>query len=185
MITGRKIAILVEEGFEETQFIESVRAVKNGGAMVTVIGSGSQKSYKGRKGMIEIFPDVSADSVNIADFNVIIIPGGQAPDRMRLYQSMIELVRKAFKANKIIAAIGHGPQLLISAEIVKGRRVTSWPTIAIDLKNAGALWMDESVIIDGNLITSRMSTDIPRFTEAIISALINNKLFGHLAVSQL
>jgi protease I len=175
MIVGRKIAILVEEGFEDTQFAESVRATKDAGALITIVGSGSQKSYKSKKGTIEIFPDVSAHSVKVSNFDVIIIPGGQAPDRMRLHQSMIELIIKAFKANKIIAAIGHGPQILISADVIKGRHITSWHSIAVDLKNAGALWEDKPVVIDGNLITSRTTSDIARFNEAIIFALINKK----------
>lgn len=91
---------------------------------------------------------------------------------MRLHQNMVDLVRKAYDSSKVVAAICHGPQLLISAGIVKGRRVTSWPSVAIDLKNAGARWVDEPVVQDGNLITSRKPADIPRFNKAIIEALL-------------
>jgi protease I len=85
---------------------------------------------------------------------------------------MVDLVRKAHDAGKVIAAVCHGPQLLISAEVVGGRRVTSWPSVAIDLKNAGAIWVDEPVVKDGNIITSRRPADLPRFNKAIIEALV-------------
>lgn len=84
---------------------------------------------------------------------------------------MIDLVRKAFELGKIVAAVCHGPQLLISADIVRGRRVTSWSSVAVDLKNAGAIWVDEPVVQDGNLITSRKPADLPKFNTAIIKAL--------------
>jgi len=99
------------------------------------------------------------------------VPGGYAPDKMRLHQSMVDLIRKAHDAGKLIAAVCHGPQLLISAGIVRGRRVTSWPSIAVDLRNAGANWVDEPVVQDENLITSRKPADLPRFNKAIIQAL--------------
>ncbi len=117
--------------------------------------------------------DTTADKVEARDFDAIIIPGGYAPDRMRLYQPMIDMVRKAFNSGKLIAAICHGPQLLISADIVRGLRVTSWPSVAIDLKNAGANWVDEPVVQDRNLITARKPADLPRFNKAIIDALQN------------
>ena len=90
---------------------------------------------------------------------------------MRLHQPMVDLVRKAHDLGKVVAAVCHGPQLLISADIVRGRRVTSWPSIAVDLKNAGADWVDEPVVRDGNLITARKPADLPRFNKAIIEAL--------------
>ena len=106
------------------------------------------------------------------EVDAVIVPGGYAPDKMRRYQSMVDLVRKAHDRGKVIAAICHGPQLLISAGIIEGRRVTSWPSIAVDLKNAGAHWLDEPVVIDGNIITSRKPADLPKFNKAIIEALI-------------
>jgi len=109
--------------------------------------------------------------VRAEDFDGIIVPGGYAPDKMRLHQSMVDLIRKASDGGKLIAAICHGPQLLISADIVRGRRVTSWPSIAVDLKNAGAEWANTPVVQDGNLITARKPADLPRFNKAIIQAL--------------
>ena len=170
MLAGKRIAILAEEGFEDAELIEPLRAMKDAGARVVIVGSGSQKSYKGKRGAT-VTVDTTAEKVNAQDFDAIIVPGGYAPDRMRLHQSMIDLVRKAYDAGKVIAGVCHGPQLLISADIVRGRRVTSWPSVAIDLKNAGSIWVDEPVVQDGNLITSRKPADLPRFNKAIIEAL--------------
>ena len=172
MLEGKRIAILVEEGFEDSEFTESLRAMKDAGARVLIVGSGSKKSYKGKRRSAEVIVDTTADKVEASEFDAIIVPGGYAPDEMRLHQSMVDLVRKAHEAGKIIAAVCHGPQLLISSDIVKGRRVTSWPSVAVDLKNAGAAWVDEVVVRDGNIITSRKPADLPKFNKAIIEALI-------------
>ena len=171
MLQGKRIAILVEEGFEDSELIESYRAMRDAGAKVVVVGSGSKSSYRGKRGKSIITADAIADKVKAADFDAIIIPGGYAPDKMRLHHSMVDLVRKAYDSGRIIAAICHGPQLLISADILRGRRVTSWPSITIDLKNAGAEWVDDAMVQDGNIITSRKPADLPRFNKAIIMAL--------------
>ena len=171
MLNGKRIAILAEEDFEDSELIEPMRALKDAGARVLIVGSGSQETYRGKRGGATVIVDATADKVKAEDFDAIIVPGGYAPDKMRLYQSMIDLVRKAHDLGKVVAAICHGPQLLISAEIVRGRRVTSWPSIAVDLRNAGADWVDAPVVQDGNVITSRKPADIPRFNKAIIEAL--------------
>jgi protease I len=172
MLLGKRIAILAEDNFEDSELMESLRAMKDAGARVLIVGSGSKQSYKGKRGSATIAVDTTADKVNAEDFDAIIIPGGYAPDKMRLYQPMIDLVRKAHNEGKVIAAICHGPQLLISADIVRGRRVTSWSSIAVDMKNAGATWIDEPVVRDKNIITSRRPVDLPKFNKAIIEALI-------------
>ncbi len=171
MLQGKRIAILAEEGFEDAELVEPLRAMKDAGARVVVVGSGSKQSYKGKRDTATITVDTTADKVKAEDFDALIVPGGYAPDKMRLHQPMIDLVRKVYDAGNVVAAVCHGPQLLISADIVRGHRVTSWPSIAVDLKNAGALWVDEPVVQDGNLITSRKPADLPRFNKAIIQAL--------------
>ena len=171
MLDGKKIAILAEDGFEDSELVEPMRAMKNVGARVLIVGSGSKDSYAGKRGKAIVRVDTTADKVKVEDFNAIIIPGGYAPDHMRLHQSVIDLIRKAHDLDKVIAAICHGPQLLISADIVRGRRVTSWPSIAVDLTNAGAHWFDAAVVKDGNLITSRKPADLTRFNKAIIETL--------------
>jgi protease I len=172
MLTGKRIAILAEEDFEDSELTEPLRAMKDAGARVLIVGSGSKKSYRGKRGSAEVKVDTTADRVEASDFDAIIIPGGYAPDKMRLHQPVIDLVRKANEGGKIIAAVCHGPQLLISADIVRGRRVTSWPSLAVDLKNAGATWVDEPVVKDGNIITSRRPADLPKFNKTIIEALL-------------
>jgi protease I len=172
MLEGKRIAILAEEDFEDSELMEPLRAMKDAGARVLIVGSGSKKSYMGKRGSAEVTVDTTANKAKADDFDVIIVPGGYAPDKMRLHQSMVNLVRKAHAEGKIIAAVCHGPQLLISADIVKGHRVTSWPSVAVDLKNAGAIWVDEPVVKDGNIITSRKPADLPKFNKAIIEALV-------------
>ena len=171
MLGGKKIAILAEEGFEDSELIELMRAMKHAGAKVVIVGSGTRATYGGKRGKAKIRVDTTAGEVSANGFDAIIIPGGYAPDKMRLHQSMIDLVKAAFAAGKPVAAICHGPQLLISADVVRGRRVTSWPSIAVDLRNAGADWVDQPVVQDRNLITARKPSDIPRFNQAIVSAL--------------
>ena len=171
MLDGKRIAVLAEEDFEDSELIEPLRAMKNAGARVVIVGSGSKEVYKGKRGNTTVRVDATADKVKVEDFDAIIVPGGYAADKMRLHQAMVDLVRKAYDSGKVIAAICHGPQLLISAEIVRGHRVTSWPSVAVDLRNAGADWVDAPVAQDGNLITSRKPADLPRFNTAIIEAL--------------
>jgi protease I len=171
MLDGKRIAILAEEDFEDSELIEPLRSMKNAGARVVVVGTGSKESYRGKRGNATISVDTTADKVKAEDFDAVIIPGGYAPDKMRRDPSMVELVKKAYELGKVVAAICHGPQLLISANVVRGRKVTSWPSIAVDLENAGANWVDAPVVQDGNLITSRKPADLPRFNKTIIEAL--------------
>jgi len=171
MLDGKRIAILAEEDFEDSELIVPMWGMKNAGAKVLIIGSGSKEIYQGKRGSVAIRVDATADKVRAEDLDAIIIPGGRAPARMRKYKSMVDLVKKADELGKIIAAVCHGPQLLIAAGIVKGRRLTSWPSVAAELKDAGAEWVDEAVVRNGNLITSRKPADLPRFNKAIIEAL--------------
>lgn len=170
-LKNKKILILAEADFEDSELTEPLKAMKEAGAEVTIVGSGVGKKYHGKRRKAEIVSDTSAEQINPQDYDAVIVPGGYAPDKMRLHQPMIDLVRKAHDNGKLVAAVCHGPQLLISAEIVRGRRMTSWPSVAIDLKNAGADWVDEEVVKDGNLITSRRPADLPAFNEAIVQAL--------------
>lgn len=171
MLEGYRVGILVEQGFEDSELAETVRALSDSGAVVVIIGSGSSLSYRGLRGKLRVRADSTAEDVEVDQLDALVIPGGYAPDKMRLHQSMVDLVRRVHDAGKIVAAICHGPQLLISAEIVKGRRVTSWPSIAIDLSNAGAAWIDEVVVQDRNIITAGKPADLPRFNKTVIEAL--------------
>ena len=170
-LTGKRIAILVEEDFEDSELTEPMRVMKGVGSEVVIVGSGSKNTYQGKKRQAKVSVDTTANKVEINTFDAVIIPGGYAPDKMRLHQSMIDLVKKAYDQGKVVAAICHGPQLLISADIVRGHRVTSWASVAVDLKNAGAIWTDEPVVRDGSLITSRKPADLDEFNQEIIEAL--------------
>ena len=171
MLDGKRIAILAEEGFEDSELIEPMRAMKNAGAKVVIVGSGSKDIYRGKRGCTTVRVDTTADKVIVGNFHAVIVPGGYAVDEMRLHQAMVDLVRKAHDLGKVVAAICHGPQLLISADIVRGKCVTSCPSLAVDLRKAGANWVDVPVAQIGNLITSRKPADLPRFNSAIIEAL--------------
>lgn len=171
MLAGKRIAILAEDDFEDLEIIEPLRAMKGAGARVVVLGTGSKESYQGKRGNNSVSVDTTAAKVKAADFNAIIIPGGYAPEKMRQDPSMVELVKKAHQMGRVVAAICHGPQMLISADIVRGRKVTSCYAIAVDLKNAGADWVDAPVVQDGNIITARKPADLPKFNKAIIEAL--------------
>lgn len=173
MLDGKKIAILAEDDFEDSELIEPMRSMKNAGARVVIVGSGTRDTYRGKRGNATIRVDADIDRVKVEDFDAIIVPGGGAPEKMRLHPSMVELVKKAHEHGKLIAAICHGPQLLISAGIVRGRRITSWPSVAIDLKNAGAEWVDAPVVLDDNIVTSRKPADLPKFNKMIIEVLKN------------
>lgn len=169
-ISDKKAAVLVEDDFEDAELLEPLKALKAAGVMVKIVGTGNKRSYHGKRGT-SLEADASAEEVNPAELDVIVVPGGYAPDKMRLHGDMVDLVRSANDQGKIIAAVCHGPQLLISAGVVKGRRMTSWPSVAVDLRNAGATWVDEPVVVDGNVITSRKPADLPAFNQAILEAL--------------
>jgi protease I len=168
---GKRVALLVEEGFEDRELAGPRDALRAAGATVTLVGPTLNVEYKGKRGDVVVRADLQAGSAKIRDFDAIVIPGGHAPEKMRMRHAMVDLVRDAIDAGKPVAAICHGPQLLISANGVRGRTLTCWPAIAIDVKNAGGLYVDKPVVEDGNLITSRKPDDVPAFCEAIIRAL--------------
>lgn len=171
MLDGKRIAILAEQDFDDTELIDTLEAMKKAGARVTVVGGDSRRTCRSLRGAVEVRVDADASQVSANYFDAVIIPGGYAPDNLRLHRPVVELVRKMHDSGKLVAAICRGPQLLITADVVRGRRVTSWPSVAVDLSNAGALWIDQPVVCDGNLITSRQPADIPEFLAAIARAL--------------
>jgi protease I len=169
-LKGKKAVIAVEEMFNPFEFWYPYYRLKEAGCEVVVMGSGSAEKYTGKPGT-EVTVDVSAAKVSAADFDAIIIPGGYAPDIMRRYPKMVQLVKDFYDSGKIVAAICHAGWMLASAEILRGKTVTSFFAIKDDLVHAGATWIDQDVVVDGNLITSRKPDDLPAFMQAIISAL--------------
>jgi protease I len=170
-VKGKKMVMLIEQDFEDVEVTEPLKAFKNAGIQVTIVGNNLQMTYTGKQKVASLKADTTPGEINVNDYDAIYIPGGYAPDKMRLHPPMIELVKKFYDAGKLVTALCHGPQVLISAGLVKGHRITSWPSVAIDLKNAGATYVDEPVVIDGKFITSRKPDDIPQFTKAVIEAL--------------
>jgi len=170
-LAGKRVAMLVEDEFEDRELTGPLESLRAAGAVVTVIGPTKGASYRGKKGEATMTAELSAGEARMRDFDALVIPGGHAPDKMRLRHAMVDLARDAMAAGKPVAAICHGPQLLISADALRGRTLTCWPSIAIDVKNAGGLYVDKPVVEDGNLITSRKPDDVPVFSDAIIRAL--------------
>ena len=170
-LDGKRIAMLVEDEFEDRELTGPLDALRAAGATVRLVGPTAGTEYKGKRGHATVKADVAAGAVKIGDFDALVIPGGHAPDKMRMRHAMVDLARDAMESGKPVAAICHGPQVLISANVLRGRTLTCWPSIAIDVKNAGGLYVDKPVVEDGNLITSRKPDDVPMFSEAIIRAL--------------
>lgn len=170
-LTGKRVALLVEDEFEDRELTGPLEALRAAGATVTLVGPTQGREHRGKRGQAVVRSDMAAGAARIEDFDAIVIPGGHAPDKMRMRHAMVDLARDAMESGKPVAAICHGPQLLISANALRGRTLTCWPSIAVDVKNAGGLYVDKPVVEDGNLITSRKPDDVPMFSEAIIRAL--------------
>jgi deglycase len=169
-VSGKRVAVLVEDGFEDSELTGPVSGLTEAGVAVTLVGPHAARQYTGKRGLV-VTSDAAAGAVRSSDFDALVIPGGYAPDRMRMRHAMVDLARDTFDAGKPVAAICHGPQLLISADVLRGRTVTCWPSIAVDVRNAGGLYVDRPVVQDGNLITSRKPDDVPVFTATILKAL--------------
>jgi protease I len=169
-LTGKRVALLVEDEFDDRELIGTRDALEAAGATVTIVGPAAGASYRGRR-EATVTADLAAGAARAKDFDALVIPGGHAPDRMRMRHAMVDLARDTMEAGKPVAAICHGPQLLISANVLRGRTLTCWPSIAVDVKNAGGLYVDKPVVEDGNLITSRKPDDVPVFSQAIVRAL--------------
>jgi protease I len=170
-LAGKRVAMLVEEEFEDRELTGPRDALAAAGATVTMIGPTRGAQFTGKRGEAVVTSDLAAGAARMKDFDALVIPGGHAPDKMRMRHAMVDLARDAMDANKPVAAICHGPQLLISANALRGRTLTCWPSIAVDVKNAGGMYVDKPVVEDGNLITSRKPDDVPLFSDAIIRAL--------------
>ena len=169
-MAGKKIAILVEDLYEDMELWYPYYRLLEAGADVKIIGSGRAESFKSKHGYPAV-PDLSIDKTSAAEFDGVVIPGGYSPDLMRRKPAMVDFVREMDKAGKPVAAICHAGWMLISAGIVKDRRATCFFSIKDDLVAAGARYEDEAVVIDGNLITSRRPADLPQFVPALIEAL--------------
>jgi protease I len=169
-LEGKHVAILAENMYQELELWYPYLRMREAGAEVKIVGTGSAEEYKSKLGY-PVAVDVAADAVNAADVDAVIIPGGYAPDLMRRYPAMVNLVREAFEQGKVVAAICHAGWMLVSAGVLEGKKATCFFAIKDDLVNAGAEYLDAELVQDGNLITSRVPGDLPAFCRAIIAAL--------------
>lgn len=168
---GLRAAILADREFEDLELFYPYYRLQEEGVEVHVIAP-EKKPYLGKHG-IEVFPDKSVGEADPKDYKILVIPGGWAPDRLRRDARVVEFVREVAANNAIIAAICHGPQLLISAKLLHGRKLTCVSAIKDDVINAGATYLDQPLVVDGNLITSRTPADLPYFGKALAEAVKN------------
>lgn len=168
-LAGVRVAILAENQYQELELWYPLLRLQEAGADVRVVAP-RVGEYTSKHGY-PVKADLAASEARAEDFAAVVIPGGYAPDLMRRDPAMVRLVREAYEQGKVVAAICHAGWMLCSADIVRGRRVTSFASIRDDMRHAGAEWVDEPVVVDGNLITSRQPSDLPAFCRAILERL--------------
>jgi protease I len=162
------------EGFEDSEFAVPREKLRQAGHEVVVFGVRANQKLTGKRRAVEATTDASAADLQASDFDALVIPGGYSPDHLRLDQDVVRFVRDFTRSGKPVAAICHGLQLLIEADSVRGRTVTSWPSVRKDLENAGASWVDRPVVVDDDLITSRKPEDLKMFCDAVLASLAEN-----------
>jgi protease I len=170
-LDGKKVAILLADGFEQVEMTKPREALDDAGAETKIVSlksgqiQGMNHMEKGDKFDV----DLTLDDARPEEFDALMIPGGlYNPDALRSNDDALDFARQFFQAGKPVAAICHGPQVLISADLVRGRKMTSWPAIKVDMRNAGARWVDEEVVVDNGLVSSRKPDDIPAFNNKMI-----------------
>ncbi len=173
-LKGKKVAILATNGFEESELFKPKEALENSGAEVDIIApeDGQIRAWNHGNWSKEIKVNVTVDKADANKYDVLVLPGGVInPDKLRRNQAAVKLVSGFFDKNKLVASICHGPQMLIEAEVVKGRTMTSFSSIKKDLQNAGANWVDKEVVVDNKLITSRNPGDLDAFNNKLIEEI--------------
>lgn len=179
-LDGKKFAILATDGFEQSELLDPMKAIKDEGGKVDIVSleSGSIKGWKSGNWSDEVKVDVTVNNAKADDYDGLVLPGGVInPDKLRNSDEAIEFVKSFFGEGKQkpVAAICHGPWTLINAEVVKGRKMTSYASIKADLINAGANWVDEEVVVDNGLVTSRSPDDLPAFNEKMVEEFCEGK----------
>jgi protease I len=171
---GKRVAILATDGFEQSELTEPRRALQDAGATTAVIApkAGTIRGWKENDWGDEVTVDVPLNDAQADDYDALMLPGGVInPDRLRMDPAAVAFVRAFFDAEKPVAAICHGPIMLIEADVLHGRHVTSWPSVRTDIRNAGGEWSDEEVVVDHGLVTSRKPGDIPAFNRKMIEEI--------------
>jgi protease I len=169
-LTGLNVAILATDGFEQSELLEPRRALDEAGAKTEVVSlkAGSIKGWNHKEWGGTVVVDKTVDSIDAKSYDALLLPGGvMNPDNLRMNAKAVAFVKAFFDAKKPVAAICHGPWTLIEAGAVKGRTLTSWPSLKTDIQNAGGSWVDQEAVVDGNLVTSRNPKDIPAFNREL------------------
>jgi protease I len=173
-LSGKKVAILATDGFEQAELTEPKKALEEAGAVTHVISlkPGKIKGWNVTDWGESVAVDKTLDQAHIEDYDLLLLPGGvQNPDKLRMDKPAVAFVKDFAETGKPVGAICHASWTLIEAGVVKGRKMTSWPSLHTDLKNAGADWVDQEVVVDRNFITSRKPDDLPAFNKHLIAAL--------------
>lgn len=167
----RKIVVILGDMFEDTEYTEPVKAFKENNHKITIVGLKKGQIVKGKRGTASETIEKSFQEVNPEDFDALLIPGGYSPDELRANENAVEFTKEFVESNKPVFAICHAPQILITAQVLKGRKITGWKSIKQDIINAGAIFIDKEVVIDDNIISSRSPADIPAFIKASLKKL--------------
>lgn len=173
-IQGKRVAILATDGFEESELLKPKQALEAAGAQTTVVSikSGEIKSWREKNWGDPIPVDMTVEQANVNDFDALMLPGGVInPDQLRMNDDAVAFVQDFYDAGKPIGAICHGPWMLVEADVVEDRTLTSWPSLATDIQNAGGIWVDEEVVADEGIVTSRNPSDIPAFSAKLIEEI--------------
>ena len=166
-----KVAFVIEADFEDVEFEGPYDGVIEAGHDAVIVGTEAGKELTGKRGDVTVTVEKTPGQVHVDDFDALVVPGGYSPDKLRMNDDIVKFVRGFFEADKPVAAICHAGQLLVEADVVEGRTMTSWPSVRKELTLAGAEWVDQEVVEDGNLISSRNPDDVPAFTEALLARL--------------
>lgn len=169
-LKDKKVIALVDEEFEDLELWYPIYRLREEGAVVHLVGKEKGKSYTGKYGVPAV-SDYSFSQIRAEDYDAILVPGGWAPDKLRRYEEVLEFLRVMDRAKKPIGQICHAGWVLISADILKGRKVTSTPGIKHDMMNAGGIWSDESVVVDGHIVSSQRPPDLPPYVKAFADVL--------------
>ena len=171
-LNGMNVAILITDGFEQVEMTEPKKALEQAGARTFIVSPAGNKvkGWQHTHWGDEFNVDVPLDKASPDDYDALLLPGGvMSPDKLRMNSKAVEFVKAFFEQNKPVAAICHGPWTMVEANVVRGRTLTSWPSLQTDIRNAGGNWVDKQVVIDGNLVSSRKPDDISAFNENMVS----------------
>jgi len=169
-LEGKRVIVFIEQEFEDLEYWVPTMRMQEEGAEVVTVGTGNADVYHGKHGLTAK-PDVTADQVDVEQFDAVVVPGGWCPDKLRRNSTVLDIVRQAYQSGKIVGSICHGGWVLASAGIIEGHKATGSTGIRDDLVNAGATWVDESAFRDGNIVWGRVVADIPNFCRELIDAI--------------